>query len=181
MYWDSPPARALRAAGIPVYRAIESAVTSLARLVDSEEHGPLPKLPAAATTPLAGGGGYFAAREALAAAGVSFGDARPARDGAGAAAAAAAIGYPVVLKAVDELHKSDSGGVVVGIGSEEELLAAVERWASGAVGRADGGSRRRLRLLIGARRDARFGPIVLAGAGGLHAETLADTAVALAR
>ena len=35
-------------------------------------------------------------------------------------------------------------------------------------------------LLIGARRDARFGPIVLAGAGGLHAELLADTAVALA-
>ena len=45
MYWDSPPARALRAEGIPVYRAIESAVTALARLVEGDAHGPLPGLP----------------------------------------------------------------------------------------------------------------------------------------
>src|SRR5207302_7539713 len=35
-------------------------------------------------------------------------------------------------------------------------------------------------LIVGARRDARFGPLVLVGAGGVHAELLADTAVALA-
>ena len=35
-------------------------------------------------------------------------------------------------------------------------------------------------LLIGARWDARFGPIALAGSGGVHAEILRDTAVALA-
>ena len=180
MYWDSPPARALRAEGIPVYRAIESAVTALARLVEGDAPGPLPELPPPATTPLPGDG-YFAARAALAAAGVRFGEARPARDGAEAVAAAAAIGYPVVLKAVAELHKSDAGGVVVGIRDEHELLAAlgrrgprelsVERMEDLAAG---------FELLIGARRDARFGPIVLAGAGGLHAEVLADTAVALA-
>ena len=70
MYWDSPPARALRAEGIPVYRAIESAVTALARLVEPDERRRAAgrcRLPA--TTPLPGDG-YFAAREALAAAGV---------------------------------------------------------------------------------------------------------------
>jgi acetate---CoA ligase (ADP-forming) len=35
-------------------------------------------------------------------------------------------------------------------------------------------------LLIGARRDARFGPIAIAGLGGIHAEALRDVAVALA-
>ena len=153
---------------------------ALARLIDTGEHGPLPELPPAATTPLPGDG-YFAARDALAAAGVAFGEARRAVDGGAAAVAAAAIGYPVVLKAVGELHKSNLGGVVVGIPDEGELLEAAAGMGSQplSVERlenvADG-----FELLIGARRDARFGPIVLAGAGGLHAETLADTAVALA-
>ena len=37
-----------------------------------------------------------------------------------------------------------------------------------------------MELIVGARRDARFGPIALVGAGGLYAEILADVAVALA-
>ena len=46
---------------------------------------------------------------------------------------------------------------------------AVERMAAGGV-----------ELIAGARRDPRFGPLVLVGAGGIHAEVLRDTAVALA-
>ena len=145
MYWDSPPARALRAAGIPVYRAIESAVTALARLIDSGEHEPLPELPSAATTPLAGSG-YFAAREALAAAGVSFGDARAAsrrrRRGGGCSS--------------DRLPGRPEGGrraaqVRLGRrGRGHRLRGGAARRGrpprpAGAVGRADGGSRRRLR------------------------------------
>ncbi len=180
MYWDSPPARALRADGIPVYRAIESAVDALARLAEPDERRPLATLPPAATTPLPGDG-YFAAREALAATGIPFGEARSVLSVGEAAAAAAAIGYPVVVKAVATLHKSDSGGVVVGVRDDEELAAVVARLGTGAlsVERMEdvaGG----FELLIGARRDESFGPIVLAGAGGLYTETLADTAVALA-
>lgn len=180
MYWDSPPARALRAARIPVYRAIESAVSALACLCEGAAGGPLPALPPSATVPLRGDG-YFAARDALAGAGVVFGEARPAGDADEAAAAAAGIGYPVVLKAVGELHKSDSGGVIVGIHDEEELREAVA-----ALGRTQLSVERAedvgagFELLIGARRDARFGPVAVVGAGGLYAETLADTAVALA-
>ena len=180
MYWDSPPARALRAEGIPVYRAIESAVTALARLVEP-------------TRPPRCRSCHLRRRRPCPATATSrrarrsprpeshFGEARPAGDATEAAAAAAAIGYPVVLKSVSELHKSDSGGVVVGIRDEEALRRRSRRMTSHELSvermedLASG-----FELLIGARRDARFGPIVLAGAGGLHAETLADTAVALA-
>ncbi len=179
MHWDSPPARALRAARIPVYRAIDSAVAALARVADPTTPSPVPALPPAATGPLPPAG-YFGAREALAAAGVGFGAALPAGDADEAAAAAAALGYPVVLKAVDALHKSDAGGVVTGLRDEAELRAAagkltgalsVERQEDAAAG---------FELLIGVRRDPSFGPVVVAAAGGIYAEILADTAAALA-
>src|SRR5262249_22324358 len=72
MYWDSPPARELRAAGVPVYRAIESAVAGLAALVADAEaaRAPFPRLPVAA--PPLSDHGYAAARAALADAGVPF-------------------------------------------------------------------------------------------------------------
>ncbi len=78
MYWDSPPAHALRAAGIPVYRAIEGAVAALAALADDAllPRSPLPMLPEPA--PRLPAGGYAEARAALAAAGVPFGAARVA-------------------------------------------------------------------------------------------------------
>jgi len=155
-------------------------VDALARLADPDERGLLPTLPTAAATPLPGDG-YFSARESLAAAGIAFGEAHPAASVTEAIAAAAAAGYPVVVKAVEALHKSDSGGVVVGVRDDEELAAVVERLGPGAlsVERMEDIARG-FELLIGARRDESFGPIVLAGAGGLYAETLADTQVALA-
>ena len=101
-----------------------------------------------------------------------------------ALAAAEALGYPVVLKAVGPLHKSDVGGVAVGIGGPEELEAALSRMSAVA---SEGFSVERMapveegiELIVGARRDARFGPVLLVGVGGLYAEVLADVAVALA-
>jgi acyl-CoA synthetase (NDP forming) len=182
MYWDSPPARALRAAGVPVYRAIESAVASLARLVAAAPPEPLPALPVPAA-PLTDTG-YAAACEALAAAGIPFAAGRVA-PAAEAAAAADAVGYPVVVKALGSVHKSDAGGVVVGLRDERELEAAVadlvERLAPAelSVEHAEDVASG-VELIAGARRDARFGPVVLVGAGGVHAELFADTAVALA-
>ena len=141
---------------------------------------PLPELPPAASTPLPGDG-YFAAREALAAAGVTFGEARLGRERDEAAAAAAAIGYPVVVKAVgrctsrtpaasspESATRRSSHGGVARLGSRELSVERMEDVAGG------------FELLIGARRDESFGPIVLVGAGGLYTETLSDTAVALA-
>jgi acyl-CoA synthetase (NDP forming) len=185
MYWDSAPARELRAARVPVYRAIESAATGLAALVADAEAARerLPELPAAA--PPLSDEGYIAARTALAEAGVPFTAAVTVHSRDEAIAAAEEIGYPVVLKALGTLHKSDAGGVVVGLAGAAALAAAFDDVAARLAPAAcsveaaeDMGAG--LELLVGARRDPRFGPAVVVGAGGLHAEVLRDTAVGLA-
>jgi hypothetical protein len=96
--------------------------------------------------------------------------------------AAAELGYPVALKAAGLLHKSDAGGVVLGIEDDEALAAAVaamrERLGADAAELAlermaplaDG-----VELLVGCRRDARFGPLLTIGIGGVFTELLADT------
>lgn len=96
------------------------------------------------------------------------------------------IGYPVVLKAQSaELpHKSDVGGVVLGIGSETELL---EGWSAlhrnvqkGRPGIALDGvlvermAQKGIELIVGARRDPQWGPVVMAGFGGVLAEAVGD-------
>ena len=186
MYAGSPAAATLRAGGVPVYREIEAAAGVVARLAEWHER---PRrgvvlLPAPASPPVVDAG-YFAARELLAAGGVPFAPACRVGTVEEARAAAAGVGYPVVLKALGLLHKSDAGGVVLGIETEAELermfadLAthlspeaySVERMASLGEG---------VELIAGCRRDARFGPIALVGLGGLYAELLKDVAVALA-
>jgi acetate---CoA ligase (ADP-forming) len=100
----------------------------------------------------------------------------------GLAAAAAAIGYPVVLKAIGLDHKTDAGGVVVDLGSAEELERAVtsmsalgssflvERFESGAVAE----------LVVGVRREPPLGWAVTIGSGGVLVELMADTVTLLA-
>jgi acyl-CoA synthetase (NDP forming) len=185
MYASSPAAEALRAAGVPVYRVIESAVEAVAALVADAAPvpSPLPALPAV-DSPLTDAS-YPAARAALAEAGIPFGAARTATSKEEALGAAADLGYPVVLKALGLLHKSDAGGVVVGLRDEEELAVAFDdltaRLApeSFSVEAAEEVAKG-FELLVGTRRDPRFGPLVAVAAGGLHAETLHDVAVALA-
>jgi len=180
MHWDAPPARTLRRSGIPVYRAVESAAGALAALAA----GPpprtrIPSLPPAAE-PVAGTS-YAGARAALADAGVPFGPARTVRTAGEAAAAAEELGYPVVLKALGALHKSDAGGVVLGLRDAVEVAAAVDRLAAPSYSvEAQEETAAGFELLVGARWDARFGPVVVVGAGGVLAELLRDTAAALA-
>jgi acyl-CoA synthetase (NDP forming) len=180
MYWDAPPARALRAAGVAVYRAIESAVDAVASLVDDAHPSvPIPSLPEAA--PPVTDVGYAAARRALAAAGVPFGAARTTGSREEAVAAAAELGYPVVLKALGSLHKSDAGGVAVGLADESALEGALDRMAASSYSvEAMEDTAAGVELLVGARRDPRFGAVVVVGAGGVHAELFRDTASALA-
>ncbi|HEX2103279.1 MAG TPA: acetate--CoA ligase family protein, partial [Solirubrobacteraceae bacterium] len=185
MYPRAPVATALRARGVPVYRSIERAVGVVARLAAHGERQPagVPQLPAPA--PPVADHGYAGARALLEHGGVPFAPARTVTTDDEAAAAAAALGYPVAVKALGALHKSDAGGVVLGVGDERALRAAVagldarlsppaysvERMAPVADG---------VELLAGARWDARFGPVALAGLGGVHTELLGDAAVALA-
>lgn len=188
MYADAPAAGALRAAGVPTYRTIEQAVRALAHIVPPRggagPAGAIPALPGAPATPVSAHD-YVSAMELLREAGVAMVAQRTVHDADQAAAAARELAYPVVLKALGALHKSDGGGVVLGLPDEAALRHAyadldarlhppacsVEAMAP----LADG-----TELLIGTRWDVRFGPIAVGAAGGLHTELLADTAVALA-
>jgi acyl-CoA synthetase (NDP forming) len=185
MYPEAGAAHALRRGGVPVYPTIERAVGVLARLADhaGRDSRGVPALPPPAE-PIAAAS-YMDARALLAAGGVPFEPVRVVSSAANAVTAAAELGYPVVLKALGTLHKSDVGGVVLGLGDERGVAAAYadlrDRLAPPAVAverlaPLDDG----VELLVGARWDARFGPVALVGLGGLFTEVLRDVAVALA-
>lgn len=113
------------------------------------------------------------------------------RDAASAVEAARPLaGHAVVLKvdAADLAHKSDLGLVRLGLRGDDavrtaadELLAAARRHGVEARGllvepMAEAG----VELIVGARRDASFGPCVMVGLGGILAELLDDVAIRLA-
>jgi len=109
------------------------------------------------------------------------------RSAAEAVKAAAAIGYPVVMKvsSPDLLHKSDLGLVKVGVGSAKDVRAAyaeldaTARKAGGRNVRIDGVLVSELvsggvETVVGVSRDPLFGPVVMAGLGGIFVEVLGD-------
>jgi len=106
-----------------------------------------------------------------------------------AADAAARIGFPVVLKidAVALGHKSDVGGVRLGLrdaaavrAAAAELLALPLPNEATRRGLLVDRQRAGVELILGGRRDPSFGPVVLVGLGGILAEALDDVAVRLA-
>lgn len=104
-------------------------------------------------------------------------------DVAEALAAAARIGYPVVLKTDQPgvAHKSDSGGVVLGLRSDAELAAAYARLAAslGPAALVCEAIEPGTELALGIITDPDLGPLIVVGAGGTLVELIADRAVAL--
>ena len=107
-------------------------------------------------------------------------------DHAAARLLAADIGYPVALKIAspDILHKSDIGGIALGIGSEAELDAAYDTimsrvsermpdakvWGVTVQQQVPAGRE----VIIGIDRDPSFGPILMFGLGGVYVEVMKD-------
>ncbi|MBN2243451.1 MAG: acetate--CoA ligase family protein [Acidobacteria bacterium] len=101
-----------------------------------------------------------------------------------ALAAARKIGYPVALKVVSEeiLHKTDAGGVMLGIDSDGALKGSYKRLAANVKKAAPGLSAMKVlvqkmipsntELVLGALRDKSFGPTVMFGMGGIYVEAL---------
>jgi acetyltransferase len=100
--------------------------------------------------------------------------------------------YPVVMKILSPQisHKTEVGGVRVNLKSEEEVRAAFEEITTAARSRAPeaqilGVTMQPLvkdinfELILGAKKDPQFGPVVLFGLGGIYAEVLKDAAIAL--
>lgn len=187
--------RVLDAAGIPSFvepTHATRAAAVLARLgarlrepLDlpaAGEAGPLPDGPADELVSL----------QALRAAGLGTVDARPAADAEAAVAAAESIGYPVVLKllSADVTHKSDIGGVRLGLRDAAGVREAFDAILSAAAQKApdarvdgclvapmigDG-----VETIVGVTRDPVFGPVVMFGLGGVHVEVLGDVSFRVA-
>ncbi len=102
--------------------------------------------------------------------------------------AAACVGFPCVMKVVspDILHKSERGGVVVGIHNEADALVAFRAIRRKAGDVAFSGVvvypqiRGAQEVLIGVARDPQFGPVVAVGLGGIYTELLRDVALRVA-
>jgi acyl-CoA synthetase (NDP forming) len=115
-----------------------------------------------------------------------------ASDAEQAALAAGRIGGSVAIKIVspDILHKTEAGGVKLGLSTPEdvrvaakEILASAARYAPQA--RIDGISVQQMappgvEFVLGVKNDRQFGPLIAAGLGGILVELLDDTAVRLA-
>ena len=96
------------------------------------------------------------------------------------------MGYPVVLKVVskDILHKTDVGGVKLGLGSGDEVAAAYDEIMASAKQKAadaviDGVAVQRMakpgvEVIIGMFKDNQFGPVVMFGIGGELVEVYKD-------
>lgn len=115
-----------------------------------------------------------------------------ARSAEDAAAAAQQIDGPVVLKIVspDLLHKSDTGGIVLGLNGPEAVKIAYEgmfaqiRQAAPSA-QLDGVMVEAMapkgqELIVGMRRDPNFGPVMMFGLGGIYVELFADVAFRIA-
>jgi acetyl-CoA synthetase (ADP-forming) len=149
-------------------------------------------LDGAVLLPAEGTYGEGATRQWLQRYGIRTNEERVAHSEDEAIAMADALGYPVVLKVVspDIVHKSDVGGVKVDLYSKamvrdahRTIIANVRERAP--VATLEGISvqtqfKGRLELIVGARCDPAFGPIVVFGAGGVLVELLAARAIARA-
>ncbi len=128
------------------------------------------------------------AKQVLKEAGVNVVDSLLAKSKDDAQRIADELGYPVVLKIVspDIVHKSDIGGVKLGLADRDAVAAAYEEVISAAKKAspeanvhgvsvqpmAKGG----LEIIVGMTKDPQFGPVLMFGLGGVLVEVLKDVA-----
>jgi acyl-CoA synthetase (NDP forming) len=183
----------LNGMGFPVVEGIDAACATVAALLrfGAREAVPLSAAPAIECTPLAqeAFATEASAKAALAQAGVPVPGEAVVTSRDEALAAARAIGFPLVLKIVspDIAHKTEVGGVFVGVRSEAQLLeeydnllarvalkAPAARIAGVLVAEMVQGG---VELILGTKKDPVFGPMVMVGLGGIFAEIFKDVAL----
>ena len=131
------------------------------------------------------------AKQMLAAAGIPVAVAHLATSADEAVARAGEVGYPVVMKVVSTeiAHKSDVGGVAVGLADAEavraEYAAMLDRVTTAAPGASVEGvavqemARAGTEVIVGATTDPQFGLVMMFGLGGVFVEVLKDVAFRL--
>ncbi len=178
---DPIQASRLREAGIPVLEGTETALRALRHLLDrhirSEQPPMAPRLSDAAPQTRPDIDGEAGALALLAAYGIPTPVVEMADDVESIAETASRIGFPVVLKTGESIdHKTEAGGVVLGLEDESDLLAAYRDMAARLGPRAliseqvAGG----VEIGLGMISDEQFGPVVIVSAGGTMIEVMAD-------
>ncbi len=188
--FDFPELKELRSLGVACFPSPERAIRALACVTSFASHedsgDPNPSVAGAITSTLAGNLSEYESKRILAQLGIAIPRGTLVRNVDDAIHAAAEIGFPVVLKAqsADLPHKSDMGGVILGVQSEAELR---QGWSAlhrnlqnarpglvldGVLVEAMG--EKGLELIVGGRNDPQWGPILLVGSGGVLAEAMGD-------
>ena len=189
--FDFPELKELRTLGVACFPSPERAIRALAhvtrRALRKESHDdPVPAPGLLISRLRAGLQSETESKQVLAQLGITVPEGRLARSPDEAIAVAEQIGFPVVLKVhcAKLSHKSDVGGVILGIHSDAEL-----RRAWGELHRnvqavrpdlmvedvlVERMSDQGLEMIIGARNDPQWGPVLLVGEGGILAEATED-------
>lgn len=170
--------------GVPTYPGIEFALQALAcatRL--GEAPGRLLAAPVRRVAEPAPG--YWSARGLLADLGINAPVGMLATCREDVVRAGQVLSFPLVLKAGWLGHKSEHGGVKLGLGSAEQLMAAYDdmnaRLGDGEYVVEEQDIRQDVvEVLVDARQDRDFGPVVTVGAGGTETELRKDISVELA-
>jgi acetate---CoA ligase (ADP-forming) len=174
---DAPTAQRLRDNGVPVLEGFRSGLAALGHLTRWPLPVDRPGEPGRLERRIPKGAGAFGL---LAAFGIPVVQTRSAHSIGEALAAADELGYPVALKTLGALHKSDVGGVALDLVDEAALSLAYTTMAQ-SLGPAvtvqpmvaDG-----IEVSVGFVRDDAFGPLVVVAAGGTLVELLTDRVVA---
>ncbi|MEV6873083.1 acetate--CoA ligase family protein [Amycolatopsis sp. NPDC051128] len=178
--------RTLREAGIAVAtdpRGVAAAVGAL--LADARHRGGSGIAGSRPAAPVvAGPHDEYQAKQVLGRLGVTTMPGRACANRAEAHAAFDALRGPVAVKLLDAaiLHKTEIGGVHLGVAGHAELDQALDQLSAAGARRflVEAMAPPGVDLVLGARRDPVFGPVLLLGLGGTTAEALADVAIRLA-
>jgi len=186
---------ALRGLGVACFPTIDAAmsgIAALARLEAVRDETPMYETVAPAPLDADACRNEATAKRALAAAGIPFVEELVAVTEEEAAAATAKIGGPVAMKILspDIQHKSDMGGVELGVAGADASATAFRRIMDAAAdhmptARIDGVlispmTAGGTELILGTTTDPSFGPAIMVGLGGVFAEIFKDTALRLA-
>ena len=189
VYQPTPEVAELQnALGLPIIHGLDATVRAMnAMTFHAERQGKAPASPkpakASRLTPAN-------LDETLASYGIAGPVSRQVATAPEAANAAEAIGYPVALKirSADILHKTEAGGVALGLGSRKAVLDAARQLRDNAKAatpdaRIDGFLVQQMvtgiEAIVGARTDPLYGPLLLVGAGGILVELANDVALKL--
>lgn len=185
----------LKEHGVPNFVTGERAVTVLSQMATYEKYKRknrlLPKIPARIGSLLSDSDGPLLEPEGMTwlhENGIPVPEYRLATSVDDAVSGSCSIGYPVVIKVVshDIIHKSEIGGVITGIRTDDEVVAAFHSIEQ-RTGEHDFQGviiypmiTDALEILIGFSRDAQFGPVIAFGVGGIYTEILRDISLRIA-